>query len=631
MSLELPTASAGPYRRCVLTALAAFGLGGPALLTALAGCGSTASASQSARSSLARRTMGPGDLTAGSRMLTTFAGALVSRLASTQGNLVCSPYSVALALAMTRAGAGGRTAAEMDAALGSSSAAGLDRGYDAVAQHLATLAGTKKNGSGKDAEVALEVASTLFGQTGLHWKEPFLDELAAGYGAGLELVDYVKAAEPARLRINSWTADHTAGLIHDLLPKGFVRPDTRLVLVNALHLKAPWHRAFEKASTTQRAFHLADGSVAEVPMMSSADVASSYAEGQGWRGAQLPYAGQQLAMTLLLPDAGREQELITRLSTGLSTEVDSFGQPSDVLLPRVVLPRFNLRWGTTSLRDVLEEMGLRVTFTDDADFTGMTDDERLHVDDVAHQATITVDEEGTESRGGDRGRVGDGRDHGPARARARPALPLRRPRRAVGRAPLRRPGQRSPPGRELTHPGGHTAQRRSLRCPKYRRLLAERRRSHERSAVPNRPGLPGVERELTRLLRRARATSGAIAAEVHPALDPASYAVLITVVELSETLTGGVRAADVAERLRLHKSTMSRNITVLERIGLLERLPSPSDARARLLHLTDTGSELLTAALSARRARIADALSRWSVDDLGALASLLGRLNDDLD
>ncbi len=149
--------------------------------------------------------------------------------------------------------------------------------------------------------------------------------------------------------------------------------------------------------------------------------------------------------------------------------------------------------------------------------------------------------------------------------------------------------------------------------------------------MPNRPGLPGVERELTRLLRRARATSGAIAAEVHPDLDPASYAVLITVLELSETLTEGVRAADVAERLRLHKSTMSRNITVLERIGLVERLTSPSDARARLLHITDTGSVLLTAALSARRARIAEALSRWSADDVGTLASLLGRLNDDLD
>lgn len=149
--------------------------------------------------------------------------------------------------------------------------------------------------------------------------------------------------------------------------------------------------------------------------------------------------------------------------------------------------------------------------------------------------------------------------------------------------------------------------------------------------MPNRPGLAGVERELTRLLRRARATSGAIAAEVHPDLDPSSYAVLVTVLELSETLPDGVRAADVADRLGLHKSTMSRNITLLEKLGLIERVTSPTDARARLLHLTTSGGEALGTALSARRVRIAEALDGWTPDELGDLSRLLGRLNDDLE
>ena len=144
-------------------------------------------------------------------------------------------------------------------------------------------------------------------------------------------------------------------------------------------------------------------------------------------------------------------------------------------------------------------------------------------------------------------------------------------------------------------------------------------------------GHADLERELTRLFRRARATSGAIATEVHPDLDPASYTVLVTVVELSESLPDGVRAADVGDHLRLHKSTMSRNITVLERLGLIERLPSPDDARARLLHITPTGQAALTAALAARRDRIAGVLDLWSDTDTADLGRLLGRLNDDLD
>ena len=122
-----------------------------------------------------------------------------------------------------------------------------------------------------------------------------------------------------------------------------------------------------------------------------------------------------------------------------------------------------------------------------------------------------------------------------------------------------------------------------------------------------------------------------MAAEVHPELDVASYVVLVTIRDLTGSHPGGVRAADVGEALRLHKSTMSRNVTVLENLGLLERIPSPDDARARILGITSDGDRSLSAAISARRARMAETLSRWSAADVEGLARLLGQLNDDLD
>lgn len=139
-----------------------------------------------------------------------------------------------------------------------------------------------------------------------------------------------------------------------------------------------------------------------------------------------------------------------------------------------------------------------------------------------------------------------------------------------------------------------------------------------------------VERELSRLLRGARVTSTTIAREVHPDLDVSAYSVLVTVRELAKTLPDGVRAADVGEALHLHKSTMSRTISVLERLGLIERVPSPDDARARLLTLTATGEASLDAALSARRERTAEVLGQWSAPDLRDLARLLATLMDDL-
>jgi DNA-binding MarR family transcriptional regulator len=95
-------------------------------------------------------------------------------------------------------------------------------------------------------------------------------------------------------------------------------------------------------------------------------------------------------------------------------------------------------------------------------------------------------------------------------------------------------------------------------------------------------------------------------------------------------LPGGVRAIDVAETLGLHKSTMSRNIAVLERLGLVAREPSVEDARARILTITEPGRLSLDAAVTARRQRVSTTLSRWSAADVRDLARLLGQLNDDL-
>jgi DNA-binding MarR family transcriptional regulator len=145
-----------------------------------------------------------------------------------------------------------------------------------------------------------------------------------------------------------------------------------------------------------------------------------------------------------------------------------------------------------------------------------------------------------------------------------------------------------------------------------------------------RSDLHDLERELTRFWRRSRVSSTSIAAEVHPDLDVASYTVLVTISDLERSLPGGVRAIDVADTLGLHKSTMSRNIAVLERLGLVTREPSPEDARARILTITAPGRGSLDAAISARRARVSSILGRWSANDVRDLARLLGQLNDDL-
>jgi DNA-binding MarR family transcriptional regulator len=138
-----------------------------------------------------------------------------------------------------------------------------------------------------------------------------------------------------------------------------------------------------------------------------------------------------------------------------------------------------------------------------------------------------------------------------------------------------------------------------------------------------------IEQELSALFRRSRSASLRLARRVHPDMDAAGYA-LISQIELGGGAGAGVRASDVAQVLGLDKSTVSRGITQLENLGLIERVGDPDDGRARLLRLTTTGAERYEAMRTQRQTEFRAILDRWNPTDLADLGRLLSRLNADL-
>lgn len=314
-------------------------------------------------------------------------------------NLILSPYSVLVALGMTVAGAAGTTAEEMDRILGVGDLGeGWHAGVNAMTAAIDALAGPVERSDGSEAEIELATANQLFGQTGVGWSADFLDLLAREYGAALRAVDYETDPEAARVLINDWVELQTNDKIVDLLPEGVIDTSTRLVLVNAIHLKAPWEQPFEKTLTAPGAFTRLDGTTVQADLMRRSDVTGVVTAGAGWTAATVPYAGQSLAMTLVLPDAGRFNEIEGLVASGTLSPSRGATSPASVI--DLSLPKWSFRT-SVSLADLLVELGMPTAFgfgDDPADFTPMTDEDLdLVISDVVHQAFIAVDEEGTEA------------------------------------------------------------------------------------------------------------------------------------------------------------------------------------------------------------------------------------------
>ena len=360
------------------------------VLSACTPAGSTGGDITLARADVPRASASPDDAAAAGAAITAFGLDLYRAIAEGQTNVVLSPTSIALALAMARAGARGETAAEMDAVMRGLASDENAAWLNALDQALATRSGTFKDDSGQALAVALRIANAPFAQQGMPLEKAYLDALASRYGAGLRLVDYVNATEAARKLINGWVDDQTEQRIPELLVPGVLTEDTRLALVNAIYLKAPWQTPFSAEATKPGTFTLADGSTVEVPMMQVGE-AMRHAAGSGWQAVEIPYIGGTLAMTVIVPDdLATFEQALTADQLAAITGALAKGQVA------LTFPKFSIET-KAQLADILKALGMPTAFSDAADFSGITTAERLAISDVIHQANIDVDEKGTEA------------------------------------------------------------------------------------------------------------------------------------------------------------------------------------------------------------------------------------------
>jgi serpin B len=317
------------------------------------------------------------------------AADLHSRLSAGETNMAFSPTSIMLALAMVSGGARGETAAQIDAVLHLGDDPARLRALLGREQRLLLRAG------GADG-VQLAVANRLFGERSFTFRPEYLEWTAAEFGAPLEPVDFRGAPEAVRARINAWVAEQTRDRIPVILPPASVDAGTSLVLVNAVYFKGRWALVFEERATTPRPFTLAAGERVEVPTMEAKDD-FGYATRDGVQLLELPYAGDELSMVVVLPGSGEAPDAwltAERLATLGRLPV----QEVEVRLPRFRIDPPEPR----RIEEDLQALGMQRAFASGrAEFEGIaeppTPETGLYISAVFHRAFVEVNEEGTEA------------------------------------------------------------------------------------------------------------------------------------------------------------------------------------------------------------------------------------------
>jgi serpin B len=320
-----------------------------------------------------------------------FALDLYQSLCSQDGNLVYSPFSISLALAMTYAGARGETESQMAQTLHFLPQNELHPALNALDLELAKRGEAQ---SEDETPLQLNIANAIWAEQTLTLLQEFLDVIAQNYGAGIQLVDFAGQPEAIREDINDWVSTKTNDKIKDLLPRGILTPDTAMVLVNAIYFKADWIYQFDPNDTQDAPFHLLGGSDVQVEMMSQSLFGIPYVEGNGYQAVELPYQGGNAAMDIIVPDEEEFNEFEAALDTQKLNEILGNMRPSGAI--ELGLPKFDFT-SDFALRDHLIAMGMPDAFDGRADLSGMTSEKRLFIDAVLHKAFVAVDEKGTEA------------------------------------------------------------------------------------------------------------------------------------------------------------------------------------------------------------------------------------------
>jgi len=299
-------------------------------------------------------------------------------------NVIVSPLSLNIALAMVWNGADGDTRDAIQEAIGMSRfpADEVNAYFKKLTEALLKT----------DPSTKLALANSIWANKAFPFKQTFYDLNSAWYDAKVSVLDFSDASTPTV--INNWCSDNTNGLIKEMITE--IPADAIMYLLNALYFKGIWSdgAGFVKKDTKDEPFQKSDGKSVTVSMMSQHSIQLCFAD-EKLSLAALPYGNGAFRMVFILPASGTVEELAEQLTEdGYLASCLENAYSYDLNL---YIPKFKIEY-EADMNAPLKALGMEIAFDmDKADFTGMSDLRGVYISKVKQKAYIDVNEEGTEA------------------------------------------------------------------------------------------------------------------------------------------------------------------------------------------------------------------------------------------
>ncbi len=321
-----------------------------------------------------------------SRSINQFGFDLYNTAGKDHKNVIFSPFSISTALSMTYCGAKVQTKKSMGEVLHLPDSVGLVA--DSYSDFQRSL-----NSSFITENIELSNANSIWAEKSYPFNKDYIKLLDTKFNAPFNLVSFINEHEKCQKEINEWVEKKTKDKIKKLIPDNVLSANTRLVLTNAIYFYGGWSKAFDEGLTKKSNFFLNQTDSIESDFM-NINKTLFYFENALFKAVEIPYKSNAASLYLFIPkNKGGFENLQKTLDYKTFVEWTKNMQEARVELS---VPKFDIE-SEFELSEVLSAMGMKIAFTNNANFTGMGKNDDLKIDKVIHKAKIGIDEQGTEA------------------------------------------------------------------------------------------------------------------------------------------------------------------------------------------------------------------------------------------